>query len=237
MKKTFIEMYHLNLVKGHLVAEINEKQFIVDTGSPVTIFSSSSADTTLWEGASGGVSRHDNLLASISEFTGIELDGLLGMDTLSRINFSISLKDQRLIVSNGNIKGEGELVPLESFSGVPVVKILSEGKVTPTIIDTGAQLSYFPPELVENLEPKGTLKDFHPSFGWFETPVYEKTIEIARKTIAIRGGILPKEMRFLLTTKFILGVQLFNNFDADFLMVGSLLRLRRLDTGSDTDEQ
>ena len=239
MKDIFTESYPLNLVKGHLVAHIKGKSLIVDTGSPMTLFHSSLSDIELWKNSCGGVIGLDNLLASISDFTGIELDGLLGTDYLSRVNFSISLKDQRLIVSNDIIKGEGELVPLELFLGVPVVKICSGGKVTPAIIDTGAQLSYFPPELVEHSEPRGSFTDFHPSYGRFTTPVYEKEIELAHQTILIRGGILPpriqKDMRFLLSSPFLLGVGLFDSFEADFMMKDSpsQLRLRRLTKGLD----
>jgi len=204
--------YLLNKNHGHLILETGSSSLLVDTGAPSSV---------------GKHSIHlcerefpvmDNYLGVTLEWlieqTGCKIDGLLGMDILSK--FSVELDVPRnLIRFDESFDSEGEVIPVTSVMGIPVIGIRIEEKDQQVFFDTGAQLSYADPDLMNGKDATGEMEDFYPGFGNFKTPVYELNVELAGKSSNCSFGILPDLLRntlMLAGTSGILGNEILQHF-------------------------
>jgi hypothetical protein len=68
--------------------------------------------------------------------------------------------------------------------GVPVVRARTSHGLVRAVIDSGASLSYVPPNVVAGLAPVGRRTDFYPGFGEFETDVFLVQAELGHRSLA-----------------------------------------------------
>ena len=216
--------YLLNKNHGHLILETGSASLLVDTGAP------SSVGKQRIHLCERDFPVMDNYLGVTLEWlieqTGCKIDGLLGMDILSK--FSVELEVPRnLIRFDETFDSEGEVIPITSVMGIPVIGIRIEGNDQQVFFDTGAQLSYADPDLMNGKDAFGEIKGFYPGFGNFKTPVYELNVELAGKSSNCSFSILPDLLRntlMLAGNSGILGNEILQDFQCFLKMEENQMR-------------
>lgn len=195
---TYTDSFPLEWPNDQLVALIEGRRYVVDTGSPAS-FGREGCIGVLGQTCSIpeeylGIDAKD-----LSRMVGSPVDGMLGMDLLGLTQFSI-LRDKGVLqlgtAMNPPVK---QRIPAKTFMGISQLQVWTlAGETLNMFFDTGAKMSYVNPELVQGLKPVDRVQDFYPYFGNFETNVWEMGFEIAGKAVHLRVGVLPEQLRVLL---------------------------------------
>ena len=197
---------------GHLFVTLADgRRFLIATGSPATL-----ADEV--RVAVGGV-QVDALrsigpvtLEAIRREIAAPIDGLLGMDVLGRLFWTLDVPNGMLFVSSEPMRQPGERVSYQSIGGIPVIRFADEAGTARAFLDTGAWLSYMPVGDVAGREPGGTREDFVllPTPMRFGTNLYRRTISLAGEEMTSEFGVLPREvvMAGMTPGHWIIGAQL-----------------------------
>ena len=215
MKKTFT----INNFDKHLIIEDNGKTYLIDTGSPSSIFDGESLEFL-------GQTCHKNNLMSlaarvmpldISNLLGMHVDALIGNDILKHFAICFDYGNSEITFSDeGLTLPDAVAVPINTSFGVPKAKMSLQGHEGLFFLDTGAKISYVSSATTNGLTPGETDTDFYPGVGDFETPIFNLDTTIADKTFKARYGNLPKVLEFSLMglsgTKGVIGYDFFNNF-------------------------
>ena len=92
--------------------------------------------------------------------------------------------------ASGSIEGEVRLprLTLQKLCGVINERPLN------IIFDTGAPLGFVMSDLVEGLQPVDRIKDFYPTYGPFDSDVFELPLDIGNERQVIRFGTFPDEI-------------------------------------------
>lgn len=212
-EKVIKEVYEIEMEKGHLVAKIEGKKFIIDTGSPIT---SGKVNTTIWGSInfSGGYV----LINEINKLTGLSADGLIGMNCLKGSNFAINLKEKKMFVTNARPEEDGKKIPVKFKLLIPELEVNVNGERLSMLFDTGATISYIPKKMTMNLTPVGEFEDFYPGLGRFQTPLYDVDVVIGNNKVTLKAGVLPDMLRGLLgvISDGVLGNEIFQHFSINF---------------------
>jgi hypothetical protein len=182
--------FPLIFTEGHLFAELQGKLWLFDTGAPTSF------------GADEGLmidseqfrlnSTYFGLTAStLSQYVGVECSGLLGADLLGCFDHILDLKGGKLTVSTAELSHGGRSIHLDEFMGIPIVTATVGGNHYRMFFDTGAQISYFQEHSLADFPPMGTVTDFFPGAGQFQTDTYEVPISIGDISFHLRCGSLP----------------------------------------------
>ena len=162
----------LEVRSGHLVVHLAPGAFIVDTGAPVTV--------RAWP----------ELCAEV----GAEVCGILGLDHLDGRVMTFDTAGSRLHLGSRSTGGEGiglERGPL----GVPLVEVEHDGAPVQAILDTGAQLSYAPADVIRSGANREMRWDFAPGLapdlGRYEVETADVTWRLAGRTFVLRHAIAP----------------------------------------------
>jgi predicted aspartyl protease len=217
-KETLTETYDLEVLNGHLVAMVDGKKVLIDTGSPI---SGGKFYSKVWGNVDKGNSVVFIPFDYLKKLAKVDFDAYAGMDILCKSNFSISLEKKQMVVTNGDIQGEGELIEMSSVLGTPVLPLSVSGKKLKLLVDTGSSITYIPKNLVKDLTPIKEVEDFYPLLGNFKTPVYNVEIEINNQKATLECGVLPAvlDLQVKLLGDGILGNNILKYFNADFLML------------------
>jgi hypothetical protein len=197
-------------VGGHLVTQLPQGRFLVDTGSPSSI---GDGGTLVFAGERHSLCT-DYLGAtasSLANSVGTPLDGLIGTDILNRYDTVISPREGRLIVSSDPLDLEGTALEIDWCQGIPIVETAAAGRTLRAFFDTGAWLSYLDPELARQHPRCGHRRDFHPGLGTFETDTYRVSFTIGGRRVELLVGVLPEILRaslMLAGTAGILGTEI-----------------------------
>ena len=76
--------------------------------------------------------------------------------------------------------------------GIPIIQTNINGVTHPMFFDTGAQISYFQSQTLSTFPSVGTVTDFYPGIGQFQTETYLVDVTIGTKTYKLRCGALPE---------------------------------------------
>jgi hypothetical protein len=76
-------------------------------------------------------------------------------------------------------------------AGIPICDVAIDGRSWRFFFDTGAQISYFHDDAIAAHPEAGSLTDFYPGFGQFETDTHDVPIAIAGLERNERCGRLP----------------------------------------------
>lgn len=206
--------YEVDCNDGHMFVSVAEGVFLVDTGSPTSFSRSGSLSfagllETMPTNAMGMMDADD-----LSGYVGMAIDGLIGIDVLSR--HLLVFDGNSLFVDESPIP-DAEFVPLDndSFMGIPVVPIRVAGRNVKMFLDTGAKISYLDNALLGNARVDATLSEFYPGLGQFSVDVSIVSGEIAGFPMTARFGRLPSLLQTTLTmggVNGILGHDLFARF-------------------------
>ena len=179
----------LHLDKGHLFLDLAGSCWLYDTGAPTSFGDSS---LTLGGKEFKPSSNYMGLSAStLSDFTEVRCQGLLGGDILGEFDHIIDMKSGMLTVSADELEHSGVRLAMEEFMGIPIVEVDISGTVYKMFFDTGAQISYFQGEGIKGFPDAGAMSDFYPGFGRFETETHLVEVLFGGETFQLRCGTLP----------------------------------------------
>lgn len=203
----------LQIRDGHVFVEIGDERWLIDTGAP-TSFGASRSLSVAGERFSLGTSYLGLTSETLSQFVGVPCVGLLGADVLSRFDHLFDAASGRVTISTSELSHGGQSVCLDDFMGIPIVKARVGSNDYRMFFDTGAQISYFQDESLIQFPPSGTVTDFYPGVGQFETKTYEVPMLVGDVAIILRCGTLPPLLGMTLmmaSTKGIVGNSLLSN--------------------------
>jgi len=209
------DQYPFELSRGHIVAEINGVNVLLDTGSPLSFGDCGSLVLT---GNEHRISRGSVGVSidHIREFVGADVGAILGGDLLAGARVEICWYERQVVFSDKQDDMQPSLsTHMALLMGVPVVEIGMSGTRGTAFVDTGATLSYVVTEHTNGLKSSGREHDFHPSIGEFDTEVFELALELCGVEFQLRVGTLPLQLALLLNltgTSAILGNDLFGTF-------------------------
>ena len=212
--------YPIDLFDNHVIVVDNNKKFLIDTGSPISI--SNENEIEIFGMTYGSTERYLGAnIDEISNLVGCHLDALIGNNVLKNFIFQIDFKNQLFFVWDSlpretiNID---EYIDAE-FTGMPTIQILINQKPIRSFIDTGAKISYLNKQYVQRFDPLDKKEDFLPGFGKFETPIYNIPMTFYGKEIPFKFGILPhrlEEGMLAGSVQAILGADIFSHFTLIF---------------------
>jgi len=215
-KKTRADVrdYRLHLVKGHLMADIDGRRALIDTGIPISL---GREDEWLFMQHVQPLSQ-DYMgieLDEISRLVGAPIDVMVGMDILKRTCVRFELQDGQIGFSTRPTMRSWQQFALEELMGVPSLRVDINGKSCPVFLDTGAKLCYVSRDLLQGLQSVGKEQDFYPCLGTFETDVYQLEMSLGDMTFTLPCGVLPSILEATLQVagkEGIIGTALFEQF-------------------------
>jgi hypothetical protein len=181
---------NLRFLKHHPFVVLDDGLWLLDTGAATSFGQSRKLRLAGVEFSVG--SNYLGLGAEqLSEFVGVPTAGLLGADVLERFDLLIDVANERLTLSTGQLAHEGLEVPMDDFMGVPIINVRIGDDECRMFFDSGAQISYFEGEMQDVFPRVGSLTDFFPGVGQFETETYRVPVDLAGETIELVCGQLP----------------------------------------------
>lgn len=176
---------------GHIFIEIEANLWLFDTGAP-------SSFGRMPELIFCGVpfSLGGDFLGltadSLSEFVSETCAGLLGADVLGHFDFVLDLGGQTLTVSDAELQRDGIQVDLDFYMGIPLILVRTGNSECRMFFDTGAQYSYCQHANMVTYPDAGSVTDFYPGFGRFETQTKLVPAEIGGAEFELRFGAFPE---------------------------------------------
>lgn len=175
---------------GHLFVEMERELWLLDTGSPTSFGHRKSLSI-----AGKQFPMLPNQLgldaATLSRFVSVECAGLLGADVLASFDLIFDLPNSKLVAAVEEIEWNGQAVDLHLFMGIPIVTVKIRGDDHRMFWDTGAQVSYWDDDALSEFPSAGTVSDFYPGLGRFQTDTHNVELEIGSRHFTVRCGALP----------------------------------------------
>lgn len=181
----------LKFETGHLYVTLDGNEWIFDTGSPNS-FGATDAVTLDGEEFKIPAAYMGMDAEQLSEFADHPTCGLLGADVLSQFDVLIDIDQHQITFSKDELALEGTVLTLDAFMGIPLLDAEIEGGSYRMFFDTGAQVSYFQHRSLSSFPPAGSLSDFYPGYGQFETETHQVEASIGGQAMLLRCGSLPK---------------------------------------------
>ena len=182
--------YPLLFEKKHLFMTIDDKKWLIDTGSPVSFGDEDSL--SICDEIFKIKNTHSTLNAKeLTSHIGLEITGLIGVDILNTFDILFSINKYEITFSKNGIDLEGDILPIDSFMCIPIIKVNILDTEYSMFFDTGAQISYFQSPSLKDFPSHGTIKDFYPSIGEFETETYLIDLDIGSSKYKLICGSLP----------------------------------------------
>jgi len=175
---------------GHLFVELSGHLWLFDTGAPTSFGSNEklmlgNEELTVSSGYFG-------LTAStLSQYVGIECAGLLGADVLGRFDHILDIANGKLTVSTDELSLDGQCLRIDEFMGIPIVTASIQGNDYQMFFDTGAQISYFQDDSLADFPAAGSVTDFYPGAGQFQTETFDVPVLMGDLSFSLRCGSLP----------------------------------------------
>lgn len=164
----------LHVVANHLLVRRGEVFDLLDTGVPDTVDAPS----------------------MVRDELGVPVGRLIGCTELARTPIRIDWPARTITYGAPRHDPLGVRVPLRmSALGVPLIPLDTETGYAEAVLDTGAALSYCPPEYVHGLRPIRRGEDFLPGFGRFEVEIHEVEIEVMGVALTLEVSVLPPLLR------------------------------------------
>ncbi|MDR2472210.1 MAG: retroviral-like aspartic protease family protein, partial [Tannerella sp.] len=205
--------FKIDIYKGHAIIKSDENVILIDTGAPYTIHRS---DNLCF--CSENFRTSSNYMGvtvqKISEMLGMEITTLLGTNVLSEYKLLLDYKNKSALFSKTDIDFTGQQTTISSFMGIPIIELEINRARLKFFLDTGAQLSYLSSNYTSKYESTGSIEDFYPGVGIFQTNCYEINTKLDNYEFNVRYGNLPSLLQATLMmsgTNGIIGYDFFNN--------------------------
>jgi hypothetical protein len=203
----------LQLRDGHLFVELSGEPWLLDTGARSS-FGRSGILSLAGEQFRLSTSYLGLTAATLTRFVGVQCVGLLGAEVLGRFDHILDEASGTLTISTAEFAHSGHLVRLAEFMGIPIVTAQIAGTDYRMFFDTGAQISYFHDDSLTDFPSVGSVTDFYPGVGRFQTDTHEVPVMLGGVSFTLRCGTLPELLRATLMmadTKGIVGNQIPRN--------------------------
>lgn len=183
------ETFNLKFAQGHPIITIDEKTFVVDTGSPAS-FS--------YSGSIALCSRHHRvpygnyILDSLNRVLQTRIDGLIGGDLMKRLGaVEIDYPNSTITFHETlpDVTGASEY-DMSVFCNYLIFNTTIDNQPRRVVLDTGAPIPYLCSHILPHRAPDSFVEDVTPS-GTFSSPVYSMETEMAGKKFKVNYGKLP----------------------------------------------
>jgi len=182
--------FPLRLSQGHLFTVFDRQPWLIDTGGPQSF------------GSQGSLAIGERPFQISPSYTGLTPEqlsgfvkepcaGLLGMDILSQFHLTLDVPGQTMLLSPAPPAPHGTRLPLRFFMGIPILEAEVGDSRQSLFFDMGAQHSYWQNNGLTRFPPEGTVSDFYPGSGQFETALHRVPLQLAVKTRECLFGRLP----------------------------------------------
>ena len=173
------------LVNNHYIVQIDGKNYLIDTGSPVSFWTSKPINEVVIGDHAYNL-KHPPYRFNSEEtnaLVGVEVDGFIGMDVISQTGLTIYKDGEIMFRVMGR---EGNQIPMTKNWPL-VVSCGSNMMNGKFIIDTGAKYGYGVSGLFYNKESYAHVYDYNPSLGHLDSDIYHLDIVIGgqNKTIDV----------------------------------------------------
>ena len=166
-----LETFECRVVSGHLMLSNEDGQWVVDTGSPVSVGRSPSTKFGRWE-----VPLAQNAFSmtadQLQEDVGAPIAGLIGMDFLDKYALWDPAHGYAAISDSPIEYREGHRIPITRMGHMTFMQATIGGIAQRMIFDTGAPLSYWQSDARTHWPSAQPYNDFHPSMGKFQTTTH-----------------------------------------------------------------
>lgn len=180
----------LVLKDGHLFFEMEDGLWLFDTGAP-TSFGESKEIVLDGHRSPLGNSYMGLSASSLSSFTGVECRGLLGTDILGKFDHILDVNGATASISADGLELAGQALPLSEFMGIPILTARIGGNDYQMFFDSGAQISYFQEDSITDFPSAGSVTDFYPGVGQFQTDTHQIPVSLGGMNFTLRCGTLP----------------------------------------------
>lgn len=177
----------LTTSNGHFIVTIDDKNYILDTGSPVSYSFADKTSFVLFG------DKHLTFLPfplkgvkeEIEELVNMPVSGITGLDTMKELKRMEISKEEGYVKFGGDSVSDsiGYSIPFEESNGVLTIGIKVNGKDTRVILDTGARIDYMDPSLLDTSSAISHERDYNPILGHFEVDGYKTTYGIGDQEI------------------------------------------------------
>ena len=213
--------YPIDIFDNHVILIDKDKRLLIDTGAPISISDGSSIDV-FNNVYSTEKTYHGANINEIGNYVGCSLNALIGNNILTNYVFQIDFNNKLFSIWNSLPE---ETINTEDFieadfQGIPTIDVLvnNDNPIT-SWLDTGAKISYINKNYVQHLDCMENQKDFFPSYGEFEVPIYSITLIFNGVEIPFKFGILPDDLEASMLsgrTSAIIGADIFYHFPLTF---------------------
>jgi hypothetical protein len=206
-------MFELKFLEKHLYLSLEDQLWLFDTGAP----------QSFGEGEKLSIMGREFPLASnfmgldankVSEHAGVEMQGLLGADIINHFDYRIDVQNESIEISEDSIEMGQSPLQIKEFMGIPILTAEIGGTEYSMFFDSGAQYSYFQGDGLSSFPALGTVADFYPGVGPFETDTFSVPMKIGSVEINTQCGMLPDLLAMTLSmadTSGIIGNELLIN--------------------------
>lgn len=185
--KTVVPLWNRN---DHLFLEQQGALWLIDTGAPTSFGRPSRLEL-----AGKWFHLETNYLGltpeALTRTIGTPCVGLLGADVLGQFDHVFDLAAGTLSLSTDPLPHPGEPISLTDFLGIPILKVRIAARDFRMFFDTGAAVSYLQDAVLSSFPEAGTITDFYPGFGVFQTNSHHVEVGIGQRTLSLRCGTLP----------------------------------------------
>ena len=180
-------MNNYTLINNHYVVHINNKNYIIDTGSPFTFLRNEKYIEINGRPYPSSNYMDESKYVKTSEFVGINIDGLIGGDILSKTSITIYKNGQ---LDFSILETEGDILPISLLGTYVFIEcLLDNNRRSTLLIDTGAEYGYgdFSGVFSKNHYLRD-IHDYNPTIGEFDSHTYEVCITINNKKYKMELG-------------------------------------------------
>ncbi|MCR5214743.1 MAG: hypothetical protein K6E10_10020 [Eubacterium sp.] len=181
---------------GHLVAGFSGKNYIVDTGCPLSFNYFNEKSLMLDNGREFDVNGSILCPKEVADdLSGMDISGFLGMDIIRKTGFTVDYNNKLFRFDAGSIdESDKNYLCLDFTLFLDNYILLDDvnigGRIGKIIIDTGAPISYVSSGLLKLLEPLGErYHDYSPEYGELTGEYYMGILKIEREAGRIVNDI------------------------------------------------
>lgn len=211
--------YSIEIFDNHIIALIEGKRVLVDSGAPTSISDGCSL-RILGNNYSFPPNFEGFSIDQLNQLLGTKINMLLGADVLKTLNFFVDWDRKTHQFSVEPIDIKGTHIPMDlKFMNIPIVVLQVDGTSLKVFLDTGAKLSYLDPDITSKYNLIGREQDFYPGIGQFKTNIYEVPVMLGNHTFTVIAGNLHRKLQMSLmrtNTQGILGNDIFKHFNMCF---------------------
>jgi hypothetical protein len=232
-----IKEYEYIISTEHHLVKIDDKVFLIDTGSPISFYLAGNIRTIKINENNYDVKENIIKIDGevLNEFVGVNIDGIIGADILSKTGGVYFDKISKTVkFTSKNDFQHSVRVPLKVLGALGyyyiVLQLNTGGNSISAILDTGAYMSYIDQDIARHGIPNGNAIDFAPMFGgWINTTTVILPVSIGTQTQSISFAVMTKAIKTqvkMFGCKAILGIneiswdKLSIDFESKELMYG-----------------